>query len=176
MTRLTLPAAMVLLLLAPPALAQSKPPMPPPATGAGQHQAGRGDGMMGGGMMMHRRGFEGRMMERRIAAAAAGNLAYLRVALGITKAEEPKWQTFADSVRAAVKGAIAMRRSMQGLRRNDTVPDRLARWQQAMAKHQAALQKTVAALDALYAALTPDQKRIIDRMPIGPMGMPMGMR
>lgn len=131
-------------------------------------------GMAGGqGMMMPMNG----MM--RMSAGVAhleGRLASIKAELKITDAQMPQWNAFADAVRANAREMAQMHQKMMSRQTAPkTLPDRLAFEQKAMSAHLDALNKTAAALDELYAALSPEQKKVADQIMVGPMGMPMGM-
>lgn len=105
-----------------------------------------------------------------------GRLAFLKAELKITDAQIPQWNAFADEVRANARAMAQMHQKMMSRQAPPkSLPDRLAFEQKAMSAHLDALNKTTAALDELYAALSPEQKKIADQIMVGPMGMPMGM-
>jgi hypothetical protein len=147
-----------------------------PGTG-GPQEGGMGQGgMMGGtGMMPMMR------MMRMMGPGAGiehleGRLAFVKTELKISDAQVPQWNAFADSIRVNAKSMTEMHQSvMSGGAAGKTLPERLALEQKALSAHLDALNKIAAALNALYDALSPEQKKIADEIIIGPMGMPMGM-
>jgi LTXXQ motif family protein len=170
--------ATAFLLVAAPVLAQ--PASKPQCQVITQNSAdgGPGWGMEPGSMGYGRgpgSGMGSGMMGRRMAAFAAGQLAFLKTELKITAGQEPKWQAFAESVRDNANSMSGMWRMMRTGVDQGTVPDRLAQRQRFMTARVAAFAKTAVALSDLYAVLTPTQKKIVDGMPLGPMAMPMGM-
>lgn len=140
--------------------------------------------MMGGGMMagrgmmsmMSMMNMMGMMGMRPGVEHIEGRLAFIKTELKITDAQMPQWNAFAEAVRDNAKSMSEMHQSM-GARQNapQTLPERLAFEDKAMTAHLGALKKTEGALDKLYAALSPEQKKIADQIIVGPMGMPMGM-
>lgn len=198
----TIAFAAAVILSALPAWAQSdqdQKPQPPAAGPAmpgpmGPRGAMMGNGMMGDGshgpmgdqgMMMGGQGatMGGPMMGAMMGMMAGGagrhiegHLAFIKAELKITDAQSAPWNAFADAVRENAKTmADAHASMMSGAGATQTLPERLAFAQQAMAAHLDGLTKTSAALDKLYDALGPDQKKAADEIVIGPMGMPMGM-
>lgn len=137
---------------------------------------GMGRGMAGGGMGYGMGPGRHRWMRgRHMAAFVAGGLAYLKAELKITAAQEPKWQAFADAIHKNVTSTRGAWQAMRAKRARGALPARLARREQAMTNRIDAFKRTAGALTALYAVLSPEQKEAIDGMPLGPMGMPMGM-
>ncbi len=105
-----------------------------------------------------------------------GRLAFIKTELKITDAQMPQWNAFADAARENAKSMGEMHQSMAAQQNTPkTLPERLAFEDKAMTAHLGALKKTEDALDKLYAALSPEQKKIADEIIVGPMGMPMGM-
>jgi len=116
------------------------------------------------------------MMGRRGVAHLEGRLAFLKTELKITDAQAPRWNDFAETVRANAKSMTDMHQSMMSASTAaKALPERLALSQKAMTAHLDGLRKTAGALDKLYDALSAEQKKIADDIVIGPMGMPMGM-
>jgi len=96
------------------------------------------------------------------AALAEGHLAGLKAELKITAAQEPAWKTFADQQR---QQAETMQASMKGL--TDKVPatavERMELRNQWAKQRQEQGEKMTAAFKSLYAALTPEQKSVVDQ-------------
>lgn len=138
-----------------------------------------GQGTTMGGPMMGGQGMGGPMMGMMAGGPGRhieGRLAFIKAELKITDAQSAPWNAFADAVRENANAmADTHAAMMSGASAAQTLPERLAFAQQAMAAHLDGLTKTSAALDKLYEALGPDQKKVADEIVIGPMGMPMGM-
>ncbi len=163
---------------------------PEAASPATSPQAGMmGQGMMGSDMAEQGMGNSGGMMGGRGmmpmmnmmgsgpgAGHIEGRLAFVKTELKITDDQSSQWNVFADAVRANFKSMTGMRQSMMSQQTAaTTLPERLAFEDKAMTAHLAGLKKVEDTLDKLYGVLTEDQKKIADRIVIGPMGMPMGM-
>jgi hypothetical protein len=150
-------------------------------TMGGGMMGGMGSGIMMDGrhmmmMMMNMMGMVGMMSARPGAEHIEGRLAFIKTELKITDAQMPQWNAFADGVRENAKSMSEMHQSM-GAQQNmpKTLPERLAFEDKALTAHLGALKKTEGPLDKLYAALSPEQKKIADQIIVGPMGLPMGM-
>ena len=130
-----------------------------PGAGAGPMGPGMGYGMGFGGMGMHGFGYG--------PAAADGRLAALKSELKITAAQESQWQAFAGQ---AKQGAEAMQSLITTMQNSQaaTAPERLALRNEIMKKRLEQSEKSAAAFKDLYAALTPEQKAIMDQGPRGP--------
>jgi hypothetical protein len=93
-----------------------------------------------------------------------GQLAYYKAELGITDAQLPQWNAFADAARAAAK---TMREPyLQSMQADASVPvtEQLDR-RMAMLTAEIETEKTVGtALKSLYAALSPGQQKAADEM------------
>jgi len=102
-----------------------------------------------------------------------GRIAFYKAELGITDAQLPQWNAFADALRGNAKGMRgAMTATMQaGV--PATVPARMEAMVQMMSAHLDAMKATLAAVKPLYAVLSDDQKKTADElMAEHPMGMP----
>ena len=158
------------------ALAQpSGSPMGGPMGGAGMG-AGRGPGMMGG------RG--GRMMGARMGMAggyrnAPAYLADLKAQLGITKAQAPAWQDYADTVSGTATQMQGLHQSMYQSMAGATWAERRERMNVMFQARQQAFETVHAAAEKLLPALSPQQRDTAAyilpglRGP-GPMGGGMG--
>jgi hypothetical protein len=155
-------------------------------------------GMMGPGMMMHMmqmhrmmqmmRGMadtlegatgmmQGMMMPWRgrgmmPGAHVEGRLAFLKAELGITEAQMPQWNAFADAVRTRVKTMQEMRAKMiQERAAAESWPDRLARHEQRLSARLDALKAMEGPTRALWDALSDEQRHKAEELMPGPMGM-----
>lgn len=132
------------------------------AGGMGKHGGmgmGMGMGMRGGmgmGPMHGPAGFAGNP-----AAAVEARLAYLKTDLKITSAQETAWNAFATNARKQAEGMQGLREKMRDTA--GTAPDRLAQHTAAMKQRVAAMEGQAAALKDLYAALSADQKALLDQ-------------
>jgi hypothetical protein len=158
--------------------------------GGGQGMMGGGQGMMGGmpmmqGGMMGGQGMMGMMHGGGQGAMAMGpgrhvegRLAFLRAEIGITAAQTPQWNAFADAVRKANKDMMAAMPMMQQPQDGKTDwPTALERREKAMTAHLEGVRSVRAAVGPLYAAFSDAQKKTADELmagPMGPMHGPMG--
>src|SRR5512143_3984609 len=157
------------------ALAQ-QPPAEPQSPARGQPGTIMGPGMMGPGMMGHGDwapwmmgpgGHHGMMMAPgMIQAFAEGKLAFLKSWLGITEAQSGPWNAFADVVRAEAKSLTeAQQKRMPTSGQPEwTLPQWIDRHLQTMDECLVAMKKVKPALDALYQALTPEQRQKADQL------------
>jgi hypothetical protein len=105
-----------------------------------------------------------------------GHLAFIQAELKITDGQAQQWNAFADAVRGNANLMTEMRKTMMaGQGAPSTLPERLAREENMVTAHLGALKKTEQAVAQLYAVLTDEQKKVADKIVLGPMGMPMGM-
>jgi len=152
--------------------------MTPPQAGmpmAGPMAAGGMAGSMGGGM--------GSMMEmmRPIMAGRGGmemtfeqiegRIATLKAELKITDAQTAPWNAFADAMRADAAAMRAMHERMAKDGMPGTLPERLAAQQKMMSAHIGMLERMKARAKPLYAALSTEQRTLLDQMTASPMGM-----
>lgn len=139
--------------------------------GAPGAMAGSGMPMMqmmpgGPGMVMGgpgaTRGATGSAGEPMMFKHVDGILAFYKAELRITEAQTPQWNTFADAARA---GANAMRETLQRVSTQQaalTMPEQIDR-RLAMLTMQIEPAKTMStAAKALYAVLTPEQRKLAD--------------
>ena len=168
-------------------LVQAQPSQPgSPGQGAGPGMAGPGmtrSGPMGpdrmmpmmrGGMgptmgMPMGPGMGPEMMYRHI----EGRIAFLRAELGITEAQTPQWNAFAEALRANARAMSDMHKRMTQSDPPAALPQRLDQHEQMMASHLEALRRLKAAAGPLYAALDERQKRVADDLIMGMGGMHM---
>src|SRR5512143_3943058 len=152
------------------ALAQP-PPAEPQVPSRGQPGPMMGPGMMGHGdgapWMMGMGAHHGMMMAPgMIQAFAEGKLAFLKSWLGITEAQSGPWNAFADVVRAEAKSLTeAQQKRMPTSGQPEwTLPQWIDRHLQTMDECLVAMKKVKPALDALYQALTPEQRQKADQL------------
>lgn len=101
-----------------------------------------------------------------------GRVATLRAELKISEAQMPQWNQFADALRKTAASMNEMHKTMmQSDKTAKPLPEQMATREQGMATHLASLRAMREALQSLYATLSDDQKKIADKIMIGPMGM-----
>lgn len=151
-----------------PAPAQAAPTQAAPSA-----PGGRMGGMMGGsdmGRMMA--SMHGGMMGGAPLKHVEGRLAFLKTELKITPAQEPQWTRFADVVRSTAKAAQETKSPMmQGGAKASTAPDRLARYEMALAARLETVRALKGAFDPLYGTLSDEQKKAADELVTGSMGI-----
>jgi hypothetical protein len=86
-----------------------------------------------------------------------GRLAFLRAELGITDAQQPQWNAFADALRAQASKLRNLRAQLAQGEVPKTWPDRLAAEERVLEARLEALMAIQAPVRALYAALSPEQ-------------------
>ena len=99
-----------------------------------------------------------------------GRIATLKTELKISDAQMPQWNRFAEALRTTASSMNEMHKAMM---QSDgkSLPDRMAVREQMMSTHLAALKSVRQALQPFYATLSDEQKKIADKIMIGPMGM-----
>jgi LTXXQ motif family protein len=106
---------------------------------------------------------------------AGDRVASLKTELKITEAQMPAWNKFADALLASGKSmeeAIdAMHKNMMQSGAALSLPERLEQHAKMAARYLANLQAIKAALDPLYASFSDEQKKLADRLKVGPMGV-----
>jgi hypothetical protein len=153
------------------AWSQSPPPPPPPAAGgSGAPDAAGGPGGPGHGEMHHGWGHGGMNRSPQQAcvdrlARRAGFIASIGFKLNLTVDQKPLW----DKVVAATQAAEAEQRRLCSAlpataedRGKLTVIERMTHREQVLQAQLQALQQTEPAVQALYQALSPEQKAILD--------------
>jgi hypothetical protein len=135
-------------------------------------------GMMSGDMgqmMSMMRGMMTMMSARSgmMASHVEGRIASLKTELNITDAQKPQWDRFADALRATAKSMNGMFGQMRMMpsETQATLPARLDHQQEMLSAHLTALKTLKDALDPLYASFSDEQKKVADKLMIGPMGM-----
>lgn len=152
----------------PPATPGTPPAVTPP-------QAGGAPGMQGGigaGPMGPRPAFNPKEMCVEQVARRIGNRAYLKARLDLTAQQLPLWTAFekaADEASAKDKARCAALPAEA--KTPPTYPERMALREEMMKARLAALEATKPSLQALYAALTLEQKAIFDKPMRGMGGM-----
>jgi hypothetical protein len=130
-----------------------------------------GQGMMGGGPWGP--GFQGfmgqgsgAMMDRqpRIDAVIEGRLAYLKGELDITDAQAAAWTGYADAVKARIDLMQGMRQSMFDAMQKGTAIERMDVRIANMEAMLEAMKELKPATEALYAALSDEQKAVADEL------------
>lgn len=99
-----------------------------------------------------------------------GRLAYVHAELAITEAQAPQWDAFAAAARDGAAEMRAQYDKLAGTGLPSAAPDRARALLDMLAARLDAARKTVEAGTALYAVLTPEQKRIADQLLAGPLG------
>jgi hypothetical protein len=100
---------------------------------------------------------------------AEGRIAFLKAELGITEAQLPQWNAFADALRTSAKTMRTAMGNMQG-GMPEGLPAKLDAMTAMMTARLEALKTTAAATKALYAVLTDAQKKTADELVMSPMG------
>jgi LTXXQ motif family protein len=129
--------------------------------GYGMHGDGPGNGM---GYGMHGDGPGYGMGYGAQPGAAADRLQGVKSELGITEQQEPAWQAFVNSVKQREESRQAQFAKMRESRSAGSLPEMLAQRDEFFKEQQAERQAGTAALKDLYAALSPEQKTVADRV------------
>ena len=143
-----------------------------PVAQAQDHGYGMGMGMMGMmgggcatmGMMGHAGQGRGMMMgrQRNMGAMVEGRLAYLKGELNITAGQTAAWDAYASAVKARVDSMKGMHQSMMSAMGEGTAVQRMDARISGMEAMLATMKELKPATEALYAALTDEQKKIAD--------------
>lgn len=153
-------------------------PMQSPSTDGTQDSSGMMSGDMG--QMMQMMSMMRQMMNMMSAESGMmtpnveGRIAALKTELKISASQENDWNHFADSLREIGKSMNGMYQFGVAGATNPQKTDLLSRLklhQKMLAAHADALAKVQKALEPLYASFSDDQKKVADRLMIGPMGM-----
>jgi hypothetical protein len=129
-------------------------PMMGDMMGSGRHGMGMKHGMMHSVPMMEAR------------------LAYIKADLEITAAQMPAWDAYADAVRARHDAMESVHADMMHAKGNGSVVDRMDARIKAMETMVDSLKALKPATEALYAALSEEQKKNADQL----LGSGCGMR
>ena len=94
-----------------------------------------------------------------------GQIAFYKAELRITDAQAAQWDTFADTLRANAKRLQDAYKTMaQQATGVPSVPDQLTRRRQFLTAQLDSLKSTEPAAQALYAVLSPEQKKAADEL------------
>ncbi len=148
-----------------------------PGAGFGP-DSGHGHSMMGQGPGRSGHGGYGAFGSGNPAAMAAGHLAALKVELKITREQEGAWEKFATKASKQAESMPAQREQMfaQMSAKDVPAPERLTQRTEIAKQHLAQMETMTVAVKDMYAALTPEQKKIADDLLTrGPMGGHGGM-
>jgi hypothetical protein len=107
-------------------------------------------------------------------AMMEGRLATLKTELGVTDAQLPQWNAFADALRSRVTAMQGMRARMMPQGTTASWPERLAQHEQRLSAHLDAMKAMEGPVQALWDSLSAEQQRKAEELMPGPMGM-MGM-
>ena len=145
-----------------------------PTTMAQQHVHGAMQGRHAQQVMMGR-GMHGSMMQQRMMGGdcpmmgmmmggaegtfAEGRIAFLKAELGITDAQKTVFDAYAAVLKDNLESMRGMRQAMMGARSLETPVERLDAHLGMMENRLAALKEVKPKLEALYAALSDDQKK-----------------
>lgn len=115
------------------------------------------------------------MLMMRPLAHIEGTLAFLRTEIGITEAQRPQWDAFADALRAAARDIQARASPAMGAPMTAAKmlpwPDRLTRTEKLLSARLDAVRALEGPVGALYGVLTAEQKRKADELMAYPMRM-----
>jgi LTXXQ motif family protein len=98
-----------------------------------------------------------------LVAHVAGLVAYIEVRLDLTPEQRPLWDTLKGAAQTGIEKQRQVCGSVGAEDHPPTVLDREARAEQFLAARLALLQSTRPALEALYKALSPEQRALLDR-------------
>jgi len=100
----------------------------------------------------------------------AARQAKLAEELKLTRAQLPVWQAFVASMTPQHKGERAGQRMTKEQRTALTAPQRLERQIAAQKQRTVRMEARLSALNSLYAALTPEQRKVFDEQKMGRHG------
>ena len=124
------------------------------ATSAQTPPAGPGAGAMPGAMREHHGRFDAARMQERIAKRQA----QLKQKLQITPAQESAWNAYTTAMTPAANFRPPERAEFDKL----STPERIDRMRAMRSARAAEMDKRADAAKALYAALSPEQKKVFD--------------
>ena len=104
-------------------------------------------------------------------AMMEGRLDTLKTELGVTDAQLPQWNAFADAMRARMTAMQGMRAQMMQQDRTASWPERLAQHEQRLSAHLDAMRAMEGPVRALWDSLSAEQQRKAEEQVPGPMGM-----
>ena len=123
---------------------------------------GPGCGGYGPGMMSHSFGWGGPRHAAFAPEEMAGyQLDGLKRSLKLNAEQEKPWNTFSAAVEKQAKRMSEMRDEMWSSSR--TMPERIDRAEKFAKERDAAFEEVGKAMKSLYEALTPDQRKVLDR-------------
>ena len=102
-------------------------------------------------------------------AMMEGRLATLKTELGITDAQLPQWNAFADALRARMTAMQGMRAQMMRQDKTASWPERLAQHEQRLSAHLDAMKTMEGPVTALWDSLSAEQQRKAEELMPGPM-------
>jgi hypothetical protein len=137
-----------------------------PAAAGGPSPGGMGETGMGN-MMSAMRGMTSMMVPDHV----EGRIAYQKAELAITDAQLPQWTAVADVLRQNAKALQDEMAKMAKDGMQTAAPARGDLMVTMMSERLEGMKKLGAANKALYAVLTPDQRKTADDMAAHPMGM-----
>jgi hypothetical protein len=147
----------------------STAPAMPPASSSGMDMGKMMGGNMEQMMRMMRGMGSGGEMRMMPSERVEGRIAFLKTELGITDAQLPQWNAFADALRNSAKRMhMAMDNMQGGMPMN--LPAKLDAMTAMMTARLDALKTTAAATKSLYSVLTDAQKKTADELVMSPMG------
>jgi len=101
-------------------------------------------------------------------ALVVGHLAYMELKLELTSAQRPLWDQWRQIVVAgAQKERTACLQDVAAASEPPTIVERSARIAQVLAAESESLKAAQPGLEALYQALTPEQRAVLDRSTVG---------
>lgn len=127
-------------------------------------------GMMGGGCHMMGMMGHGKMRRGRMAhhggmeAMVEGRLAYLKSALNISADQKEAWGKYAEAVRERMETVRSMRQGMMETMQSGTAIERMDARISGMEAMLEAMKAVKPATEALYAALSDEQKKTADEL------------
>ena len=98
-------------------------------------------------------------------ARSAGRRAYLEARLDLTPAQRPLWDKWQEAVKSGAAKQRDLCRQHEGQAEPATIVERQAHFAALTATRAEALQAAQPALVALYEALSPEQRQVLDRPP-----------
>ena len=123
--------------------------------------------MMQRGMMGRDCPMMGMMMGGSKSTFSDGRIAFLKAELAITDSQKPVFDAYAAVLKDNLQNMHAMRQSMMGGMSAKTPAERLDAHLSMMEGRTASLRKVKPKLEALYAALSDDQKKKADELLTG---------
>jgi hypothetical protein len=100
-----------------------------------------------------------------------GRIAFLKAELQITDAQMTAWNAFAENMRSDAAAMRTMQGEMMKGGMSPTVLERMVLVHKIMSARLALMDHSGLSINALYAVLSPDQRKSFDQMMSGPMGM-----